>query len=752
MAGRRSPWDDRFHVGAAPAIKPLPTAAKFTARHGGPIRPTIDNRPPRSFQTTREQRNSFRRRQGRALDAESARGGRGAGDAGGRRSSRGRGSRSGRPSRGDARGELARRSPPPAETPGQEASIAALARRHLQRSRRHASGDLLRRSIDKAVATALGGAVPARAPAARRGPSKDLSGGRAGHSSRPVAPAGPPRGPGPFAPFGGGGKTASDGSDGSDGSASALSEALSEVGVDEPCGGGRALVLEVDPVAGAARPAAEGGAIRIDGFEIGRGGLARTPLGRARAPGGGRSLRESLVVLGLLGRGASGTVRKALHVPSLRLVAIKDMPLLKESQQQQLLRELRALYGNAAPLEGGGGGGGVYPDGGVPHGRRYPDGGYPHPEAATEGDGGGGNAPEGHSQPPPPAEGCAHIIRFHDAFTSPGGTCVSLVVEYMDGGSLQDLVDGGGCASEPVLSSVARQILRGLAFLHARRRLHRDVKPSNLLLNHRGEVKLCDFGLARDLDVSNDAAHTFVGTYPYMSPERIAGGAYAAPSDVWAFGLSLLAVAEGAFPLAARSQDYWAVLHALRDGPPPRLGEDAPFSDDARDFFRRCLEKDPEERASAEELLRHPFVRGAEAEGGGGGGGGGSHEGYSHEEYSFEGYPHRDAPNGNESPQEEGGGGWGGAREGYPHPSPPAEALAAREDLREIAEVVKDFYESLWRAQAEKGLAPTPPDLGGGRVEALAGQLGLPLETVRAAFRAVVAELRAGIARAGGLA
>lgn len=129
---------------------------------------------------------------------------------------------------------------------------------------------------------------------------------------------------------------------------------------------------------------------------------------------------------------------------------------------------------------------------------------------------------------------------------------VNLVVEYMDGGSLEDLVQAGGCDDEAVLASMAAQVLQGLRFLHERHKVHRDVKPGNLLLNSRGQVKLADFGVARKLGGTSDLSRTFVGTVGYMSPERIQGLRYNAKADIWGFGLSLMACALGRFPYQVR--------------------------------------------------------------------------------------------------------------------------------------------------------------------------------------------------------
>lgn len=131
----------------------------------------------------------------------------------------------------------------------------------------------------------------------------------------------------------------------------------------------------------------------------------------------------------------------------------------------------------------------------------------------------------------------------------------------MDGGSLADLVLNGGCRSvqsvhddhalvylfnyislsslcalrsdEEVLSDIAEQVLHGLQFLHDNRQMHRDLKPGNILLNCKGQVKLADFGISRALDGTAGFANSFVGTVTYMSPERIVGENYSYPSDIW---------------------------------------------------------------------------------------------------------------------------------------------------------------------------------------------------------------------------
>lgn len=90
---------------------------------------------------------------------------------------------------------------------------------------------------------------------------------------------------------------------------------------------------------------------------------------------------------------------------------------------------------------------------------------------------------------------------------------------------------------EVVLAKIAIQILCGLSYLHMNNQFHRDIKPANILLNTKGEVKVTDFGIAKELEYAEQMSKTFVGTFTYMSPERINGQQYDTKSDVWSLGI-----------------------------------------------------------------------------------------------------------------------------------------------------------------------------------------------------------------------
>lgn len=125
-----------------------------------------------------------------------------------------------------------------------------------------------------------------------------------------------------------------------------------------------------------------------------------------------------------------------------------------------------------------------------------------------------------------------------------------ILLEYMDRGSLDDIVSKTGPISETILAKIAEQVLRGLEFLHNHKIIHRDIKSSNILLNSHGEVKLCDLGTASYQDNCSPVGNftSCKGTYFYMSPERLNGKEYGFNSDVFSLGITLAECALGRYP------------------------------------------------------------------------------------------------------------------------------------------------------------------------------------------------------------
>lgn len=310
-----------------------------------------------------------------------------------------------------------------------------------------------------------------------------------------------------------------------------------------------------------------------------------------------------------LGQGASGIVRKAVHTPTGVIVAVKTVNIADKGKRAQMTKELRAL---------------------------------------TQAD-------------------CPFLVALLDAFYEE--MQVHMVLEFMDGGDLSDLVaahrasTGTGIRDETALFKIATQVLSGLNYLHRQRhqvgdaraggerprhararrprprpparappsararrpltrpaprgsppaaravaQVHRDMKPANLMLTKEGLVKISDFGISSELDSTMGMCDTFVGTANYMSPERLSGGEYSYPSDIWSFGLIMLELIVGEYPYP-NATNYFQLLNNIIEGEVPCVPSTYALSADLVDFVKACLSKEPAKRPTVCELEAHPWMK-----------------------------------------------------------------------------------------------------------------------------------------------
>jgi len=210
-----------------------------------------------------------------------------------------------------------------------------------------------------------------------------------------------------------------------------------------------------------------------------------------------------------------------------------------------------------------------------------------------------------------------NIATYYGAFIkkSPPGKDdqLWLVMEFCGAGSVTDLVKAtkGNTLKEEWIAYICREILRGLAHLHANKVIHRDIKGQNVLLTDNAEVKLVDFGVSAQLDKTIGRRNTFIGTPYWMAPEVIAcdenpDATYDNRSDLWSLGITALEMAEGKPPLC--DMHPMRALFLIPRNPPPRL-KSKKWAKKFQSFVDQSLVKDYTQRPNTEQLLKHPFIK-----------------------------------------------------------------------------------------------------------------------------------------------
>ncbi|KAL7636823.1 UNVERIFIED_CONTAM: hypothetical protein RMT77_012581 [Armadillidium vulgare] len=258
-----------------------------------------------------------------------------------------------------------------------------------------------------------------------------------------------------------------------------------------------------------------------------------------------RQPEEVFDIICKLGEGSYGSVYKALHKESGQVLAIKQVPI--DTDLQEIIKEISIMQQCDS----------------------------------------------------------LHVVKYYGSYFKDSDLWI--VMEYCGAGSVSDIMRlRKKTLTEEEIATILYDTLQGLEYLHLRRKIHRDIKAGNILLNTQGHAKLADFGVAGQLSDTMAKRNTVIGTPFWMAPEVIQEIGYDCVADIWSLGITALEMAEGKPP--------YGDIHPMRaifmipTKPPPSFREPDQWQPEFIDFVSRCLVKSPEERATASELLQHDFI------------------------------------------------------------------------------------------------------------------------------------------------
>ncbi|OLY79265.1 Serine/threonine-protein kinase CLA4 [Smittium mucronatum] len=248
-----------------------------------------------------------------------------------------------------------------------------------------------------------------------------------------------------------------------------------------------------------------------------------------------------------IGQGASGSVYMARSIATKNIVAIKQMDLKTQPRKELLVNEILVMKESQHP----------------------------------------------------------NIVNYIESFLV-GNSDLWVVMEYMNGGALTDVIDNNSM-NENQIATISREVCNGLHHLHQQNIIHRDIKSDNILLGEDCAVKITDFGFCAKLSEQRSKRATMVGTPYWMAPEVVKQKPYGPKVDVWSLGIMVIEMIESEPPYL--DEEPLKALYLIATHGTPALKSPESLSSDLKGFLAECLCVDVDSRATIEELLQQDFIK-----------------------------------------------------------------------------------------------------------------------------------------------